>query len=597
MSTPAWRWLLLALCALAIVQAGLDVWFVSQATVEGTGHVALSPLRLEGTSGGEPFLHRISVNPNGASYHAGLRTGDIVDLRSLSPGNRFRWVAGITWNVEPLTLPVVRDGRRQLITVTGERIPPRFVFLLSIVGVFWMLLFAALIAWRRADSPEARTLAMLLILSNLGVDFYYSSAWVTPWPLVDAVATALGTIVVAAGSALLATYALLFNCGAKRLRLALAWLSYLSAAAYAIYGIAFVAGVWTSVADPAQAWYAGALPQTVTGILPLLFPLLCLIVTIAQTRGEDRTRIVWTSATLGPFYLVLLAIGSLQVFDPGNAQLNEAIYYYADNLIYFIAPIGLTYALLNRRLLDIGFAINRAVVFSAVSIIVVGIFVLAEWLLTEWFSSPSRTANVLISAALALALGLSVRAIHHRVDRILDTIFFRKRHEDEQAILTFANEASFVTDAATLADRTVSTLSKYADATFVTLALDDGAGRFGDVDENDPAIVALRAGRTMLDLHAFESALRGEFAFPMRARGRLIGVLVLGPKRSGDPYAPDESAAIAQLAHAAGDAIDVLSAKGDGSRESILEAMRSMTDQLSEEIRSLAARLPGRTAV
>ena len=39
----------------------------------------------------------------------------------------------------------------------------------------------------------------------------------------------------------------------------------------------------------------------------------------------------------------------------------------------------------------------------------------------------------------------------------------------------------------------------------------------------------------------------------------MIGVLVLGPKRSGESYAPDESHAIMQLAHDIAGALHILS--------------------------------------
>ncbi len=41
----------------------------------------------------------------------------------------------------------------------------------------------------------------------------------------------------------------------------------------------------------------------------------------------------------------------------------------------------------------------------------------------------------------------------------------------------------------------------------------------------------------------------------MIARGRLVGALVLGPKRSGESYAPDESHAMMHLAHSVGGAL------------------------------------------
>ena len=42
-------------------------------------------------------------------------------------------------------------------------------------------------------------------------------------------------------------------------------------------------------------------------------------------------------------------------------------------------PMVLTYVALSRRLLDIGFVLNRAAVFAIVSSLLIGAFVVAEW--------------------------------------------------------------------------------------------------------------------------------------------------------------------------------------------------------------------------
>ena len=131
---------------------------------------------------------------------------------------------------------------------------------------------------------------------------------------------------------------------------------------------------------------------------------------------------------------------------------------------------------------------------------------------------------------------------------MLDQVFFRKRHEDEAAIRAFADEAAEVTDDATLMRGTRETLETRADASFVILAMDDGAGCYGNASASDPAIIALRDRHRVLDLQTLSTELRGEFAYPMIARGQLVGALVLGPKRSGECYAPDESRAIMHLA-------------------------------------------------
>jgi hypothetical protein len=418
----------------------------------------------------------------------------------------------------------------------------------------------------------------LLIVINLGIGLYPQN-WMTSSPEVDATLACIGATLFYASIALFATYAMLFAHPPTLARCILAWLSYGSAGVAAIARIASTVNVWTLIGVPGQTWFSGSPHLVVTDVLPYFFPLLCVFVTLAQTRGAERSRITWAAASLGFLYVALATDGRLAAFDP---TINYALYSTIANTAVFIAPIGLTYSLLNRRLLDVGFAINRAAVFSGVSIIVVGIFVLAEWTVSEWFSNVSHTTNVLIGAGLALALGLSVRAIHTRVDRVLDTLFFRKRHEDEKAIRTLAHEAAYITETATLLERAVETLERHADASFVTLALHDNVGRYGEVSENDPVIVALRAGRKIVDLHTIRTDLSGDFAYPMNARGRLVGTLVIGPKRSGDAYAPDESDAIAQLAHALADALDVLSTKKDDSRDALLDALQTLTNKVSE---------------
>ena len=72
------------------------------------------------------------------------------------------------------------------------------------------------------------------------------------------------------------------------------------------------------------------------------------------------------------------------------------------------------------------------------------------------------------------------------------------------------------------------------------------------------------------------TALIGEFAYPMLARGHMIGALILGAKVSGEPYAPDESLAVAQVAQSVGVALDVLGARPGGVAHQVREALRSV---------------------
>lgn len=320
-----------------------------------------------------------------------------------------------------------------------------------------------------------------------------------------------------------------------------------------------------------------------------LFPLLCVFATIPATKGQERERIVWTTLTLGWVWVVSV-LSFLLTYAWPDLRLGPFGHYVyiVNNCVNFIVPIGMTYALFNRRLLDVGFALNRAVIFSGVSLVIVGSFILGEWLISQWLSNASHTTNLAVTGALALGLGLSVHVVHARVERLVNNVFFRKRRSDEDALRGFAREAPYITDAGTLLARTADVLSLRADAATVETLLHRGRC-YGSIGENDPAIVALRARHEVLDLHTVETALQADLAYPMVARGRLVGVLALGPKRSGESYAPDESAAIAHLAHSVAASLDVLSLKRKPEEDELRQSVTAMTEalgSLAAEVRS-----------
>ncbi|MBV8531033.1 MAG: hypothetical protein JO104_06920 [Candidatus Eremiobacteraeota bacterium] len=546
-SGAVWRNSLLGSCAL--VAAIITAEVALKTTIWGSFHIAI-------VTTAQPFVDRISR----VAAQPALRVGDLVDLRKLSPRQRFVWRyydarAGERW-----TLPVIRDGRSFIAGITATKATyfgkPFFSleswpYWLAVAGYFWMTLFAAVIALRRSQSVEARLLALLLLTTVSGTVLVN---WRSTLPALDDVLNVLGAILGTAATAFLAAYAMLFH-PASRLRRAFAWLAYASVAvASAIVAVGAV-GLWTLTIDPAGTLLSGKTSQIAYNFLPFLFPVLCTAAALAETRGAERTRIAWAAGSLSVLYGADCIAEFAIIFFP-SVDLS-AVYLFA-NVASFLAPVSLTYALLKRRLLDIGFVLNQAAVFSGVSIIVVGLFMLGEWVLGNWFSRLSHVTNLEISAMLALALGFSVRAIHTRVDRVLDQMFFRKRHDDETAIRAFGERAFSATDADALVHRTKEVLETHADAEFVTIVMDDGTGRYGDVSERDPAIAALHDREKALDLHGIPTQLRGEFAYPMIARGRLVGALVLGPKRSGESYAPDESNAIAQLAREVGGALHIL---------------------------------------
>lgn len=593
-----WQSALLVLCAVGLLAVAECAWATYYLYGDLFGGSVYAPVTVA------PFIDRFeTVVPGSVVQRAGIRAGDEIDLRRVTPDVRYRerdeQVVG-----SPMTLSIVRDGVMRAINVTPSPYTDVLFWRSTqalLAWAFWIgsafsLCIAALLIWRRPESSEVRTLALTLILIVVGESLFPINGWLTPWAGLDAALNIVAQFLFSAGVALLAGYALLFGRPISIIRRVVAGLTYVAAGLSALLwtaaaqgnpgpgGLLGILGLWSGTLDIHA--YLSTRPLLLSAVVvgPSALALLSAVLAIRAASGAERPRVAWATGSLAILYL--FGIATIQSYFTTNI----VYYYWILNACWLIAPLGLMYALLTRRLLDVGFVLNRAAVFTGVSLLVVGLFTLVEWALGGWLHDASRAANVAVSAAVALVLGLSLRHIHARVDRFVDNVFFRKRHEDERALKQFAREVAFVTDKDVVIRRATETLTRHADAQSVDFVLDDGAGRYGSVDENDAALVALRASREVVDLHLIDTALIGEFAFPMLARGHMVGALILGAKRSGEPYAPDESLAVAQVAQSVGVALDVLGVRANGVAHEIREALRAVdasNRSISDTLRSL----------
>jgi hypothetical protein len=549
---------------------------------------------MPGQSAGEestatPLVHRLTFEPSNPLAQVGLRSGDLINLRELSLPERYRFFTRWWWLGERADLPVARGNSVRMIALRPVRYEFPLEWWLATIGQYWVLIFAGIVSWRRSDLASVRVLALCLLCWEIGLMFQSQNS-ITPFPLLDAVFNSVFGFFYYGGIALLATYTTLFSGAGLLWRRLVVWLSYAAAAAASIQSLLLVVGAWTALWDVLGGWLSATAVADAIQALPGLLSMASVVLTIATCSPAERARVTWASLPMAIFF------GTEGVT---NGALSPTVPYVIShgaelvvNYMIFLAPLGLVYTVLNRRLLDVGFAVNRAMVYSVVSLVVVGIFIIFEWALSEWLGGASHAANLAISGGFALLLGLSIRAIHLRVDRTLDSLFFRKRHEDEKAIREFAREAGYITDPRVVIERAADVLRDHADPVTVEFALNNGSDHYGAVSENDPAIIALRARHHIVDLHDVRTELQGEFAFPMVARGRLVGALVLGAKRSGEPYAPDESDAILQLAHGVGTTLDVLTSKDGTGAGELLRSLQELTSAVHAGFRMIADRLP-----
>jgi hypothetical protein len=498
----------------------------------------------------------------GSPLHAGdhIKIADPGDLMAYS---FHTLAAGSTLRVLRLSPPPVQSVD---VPVDASGAPQLAVVLLILEGMF--LGIAALIA-ARGRARGSMSLAWLFALLVLLFD-PMSPAW--PHWLIEGYSLLSASVAILA-LACAVDFATRFagDAGApwaRRLRA----VSRLAAIGTSVLNVAVSYRLLHEDSTAPALQYAGLLGLI---LQPLLF-LTGLIFAYVKAPSSDRQRVAWVVVSLGVGVAGFVGAVALSVAGTPEPLRDVPL------LLLAAMPLGCAYSILRYRLLDIGFVVNRATVFGVTSLLVLAALALVDYGLQAWLGTWLLRSGMYVQLGLALAIGLATRPLHDGVDRVVDDIFFRRRHETERALRQFARDVAHIDDSGVLLQRTVDTVARAAELR-CSLYL-SGAGGLqraaasgrdeapASLERNDGAVVRLLATRQPVDLHDVETAVPGDFAFPMFARNRLVGVLVCDGKAEGAAaYAPDELDAIGNVAHAAGLALDLLRIE---SLERELEVLR-----------------------
>jgi GAF domain-containing protein len=140
------------------------------------------------------------------------------------------------------------------------------------------------------------------------------------------------------------------------------------------------------------------------------------------------------------------------------------------------------------------------------------------------------------------------------------------------ALLAFARRVHFIEDRATVVESAVEEIQRLTGAVWAAAytPVDDGwvtrAAMAGDVpfeipeevDQDDPALIELRAVRGVIDGPS-ESVLVGALILPFVVAGRVTGLLALGP--APEPFTDAEREILGAVAGAVGLAFEVLAVR------------------------------------
>ncbi|HTU70670.1 MAG TPA: GAF domain-containing protein [Candidatus Baltobacteraceae bacterium] len=530
---------------------------------------------------------------------AGIRPGDVVDLGALNLSDRYRLQVDRSPVGTPLTVTIIGSGQPRSVTLHAQRetiLPLKTDWIAAtLAGATVALLIIALIVARR---PSLATAALVLYGAGAGQSFPFIAefSWI-PNPLFGAVAALLNLVNAGLPICALLPFVVRFpeapQTPAARMT---------ARAADTIFFLAVVVIGIQMIYEPLVFLTWGGFDAWSLYIeLGLVFVFAA--IGYQRSSGEQRRRIAWVLigllvAAIGytAFAVLDVAILGAGGFLGAPQQLGTVIQAGADVCLLLQAalPVALGYAILRHRVLDIGFALNRTLVYGVMTALVVIVVSLVDWL-TNRILSEERLA-LAVEALVTIGFGVALNWIHSRTERLIDRVVFRARHLAEKRIeyrigaLDFASTDAFVDDAVAAEAPRILALQSAAVFRRVaggepfrrTAAAGWSARDASEIGEDSLLVTTLRSLERAIVLEDVaiqddrfpQGSTAPALAIPIISQHDLIGFALFGNRRDGALPDPEEIALLVRLCRAAGGSYAMVEARR--WREHAADLERSM---------------------
>lgn len=495
--------------------------------------------------------HQItSFDPESPLPAAGVALGDLI----VDPP-RGRLLAG-----ETVELHIAHHGSVRTIEVRAahiERLAIPIENALDFGLSIFVVVLASIIAMRRRRDSGALVLAILFFLGAIGF-----------LPIVFPSGRLAGAIDVLQGTCLLSTmpllayFSLIFEGGYRSV--ARPWIL------RTIAGLGVAVGAAVVLSAPyyfGRVWFApGFLFTVVRPTLLFAGVVLCVVAftdTWRHVETERRERLRWLFVGFALTLANFCTIAAFSYGAFGYASTTALVLNVVSDTGIAITLLILTYAILRHRVIDVGFVINRALVFAAFTGLLLVSFGIVEWLVDHFVRFENRESSALLDGIIALALFLTFHRVRHWIETLVERVFFRSWHLREAALDRFLETAPHFSEPEALTRALLNAVDTYAHCRGSGIYHRDDTGRYRleestldtlprELGADAEVVVEMKTFRRPVHLGGGLALASATFALPMVRRSELVGLLAVGAKIEREVYRPDEIENLARAARQVG---------------------------------------------
>jgi len=276
------------------------------------------------------------------------------------------------------------------------------------------------------------------------------------------------------------------------------------------------------------------------------------------------------------FYLMILC-GSITNIVLPLFKINSFIHYGPLFTLPFIAL--LSYSILKHRLLDIAIFIKKSLVYFVLVTFISTVYILMFLLTRSVFSNAHISVSIFVSLLSAVLIAVTMDPLKDLIGRWTDKIFFKGKYDYYKVLKTLIQTLNSVVKVDEVLTKVIDTITEAMRLEYTAIFIlerntntftanrtsKDGLTWAGSIEQEDPLVAYISEKKDALvydelgylitdkDRSAVVKdsfiRLKAKVFIPIILKEKLIGLLVLGGKKSDDIFTQEDLDLLNMIAH------------------------------------------------
>jgi len=247
----------------------------------------------------------------------------------------------------------------------------------------------------------------------------------------------------------------------------------------------------------------------------------------------------------------------------------------------FVPAIFLAFGVLKYDLLDMGALIRRGTIYFLLTGILTTLYILIIYLFNAVFMTSSYDEYLLLPLVLALLIVLLFNPLHEKVQRFIDKVFFRGKYDYQKLLKEISGAMASLLKFDQIKNLLLKSISQALQVSHVYLVVYDDSKRYFQffsndwecfnekyqklLDEKHPVIALLENSGKPLNKNIVEmmtldldertqifyvfDILHATLIVPMVSKTKVIGMIVIGQKKSGELFVHEDLELLTTIAN------------------------------------------------